>query len=262
MGKDKNNVSLKINRVGNRYGKLLVIREDCNRGGRGQIKWVCKCDCGTTSSVLADNLRTGTTRSCGCLRFEQTINEIGNVYGKLEVLGRAKNQSGTRSAYWLCYCDCGKEKVINGKSLRSGESKSCGHCSRPSLVLRSGFSSHYLYHTWSSIVARCYNENNPDYCSYGKLGIKLYEDWHVPENFFRWMDTNLGPRPEGCSLDRINVYGGYEPGNLRWADSLTQVNNRRLVLLSEEEYGFIMERRKNTIESPAVENLVVNMGYL
>ena len=175
------------------------------------------------------------------------INETGNRYGKYEVLERAPDVSNSRAAHRICRCICGKEKSVRGQHLRNGEAKSCGQCHRPSLILKSGFSDHYLYYTWSNMLARCYNENNPAFVSYGELGIIVYGDWHSPDIFFRWMDTNLGPRPEGYSLDRIDVYGNYEPGNLRWADDRTQVNNRRLILLSEEEFGVIMRLRQTIV---------------
>jgi hypothetical protein len=81
--------------------------------------------------------------------------------------------------------------------------------------------------------------------------VNVYEDWHNPAHFYHWIEQNLGPRPEGHSLDRINVYGNYEPGNLRWSDSKEQANNRRLVLLSGEEYELIMEFRRGELGSTA-----------
>lgn len=84
-------MSRKINRVGDRYGKLLVIEEDTKKGNQGQIKWICRCDCGNVTSILTDNLRTGITKSCGCLRNEACIDEVGNMYGDLKVISRVKN---------------------------------------------------------------------------------------------------------------------------------------------------------------------------
>lgn len=57
---------IKINRIGDKYGKLIVIKEDSKKGNRGQIKWICKCNCGNTISVFTDNLQAGMTKSCGC----------------------------------------------------------------------------------------------------------------------------------------------------------------------------------------------------
>lgn len=239
----------KINRVGDRYGKLLVIEEDTKKGNRGQIKWICRCDCGNVTSILTDNLRTGITKSCGCLRNEALIDEVGNKYGGLKVISRVKNdKKNDRQARWLCLCVCGKEKIVNGKDSRSETFTSCGYCNwiiQP--IKGKGNSFHPLFNTWYGILARCYNRDNPSFRYYGQLGIKVYILWYDSKNFYTWVEANLGSRPEGCSLDRINVYGNYEPGNLKWSNSQEQVNNRRLVLLSEEEYNLVMQKRNDAL---------------
>lgn len=241
-------MSAKIDRRGARYGKLVVLDEAPERGSAGQIKWVCKCDCGSIASILTDNLRQGTTKSCGCLRDEAAINEVGNKYGKLKVIGRAERSKNTREARWLCICECGKEKIVSGKNLRSAVSASCGRCSMPFIVEEGGYSGHYLYNTWNGMLRRCYNANNPNFPDYGGIGIRVYKDWlNSPTSFYSWIDENLGSRPEGHSLDRVDVYGNYEPGNLKWSTSQEQMNNRRLVLLSEEEYKLIMQIRSGRL---------------
>jgi hypothetical protein len=82
---------------------------------------------------------------------------------------------------------------------------------------------------------RCLNPNDPAYFKYGGRGIKMYKPWQ--EDYFvfeKWILDNLGPRPEGMSLDRIDNDGNYEPGNVRWADFKTQAFNRRPQGLSSE----------------------------
>lgn len=91
--------------------------------------WLCKCSCGNETIVVGTSLTRGYTKSCGCLRkSKNTKNLIGQKYGKLTVIKKANkpNNLKNRNAYWLCKCDCGNEKVINGKSLMNGATKSCG----------------------------------------------------------------------------------------------------------------------------------------
>ena len=97
--------------------------------------------------------------------------------------------------------------------------------------------SHPLYNTWNHIQRRCYSPKNPHYKWYGARGISLYPEWRETRRgrgagdafrrFAAWVDENLGKRPDGLTLDRIDVNGNYEPGNLRWATPSEQCLNRR-----------------------------------
>ena len=81
---------------------------------------------------------------------------------------------------------------------------------------------------YSAIKTRCYNQNHPTYKWYGARGIRMHESWrHNYAEFQDWILANLGPRPEGLTLDRRDNDGHYEPGNLRWATKVEQSNNQR-----------------------------------
>jgi hypothetical protein len=79
------------------------------------------------------------------------------------------------------------------------------------------------YLSWDNMIQRCTNPNRPEYSYYGGRGITVCERWRDFTNFL----ADMGERPEGTSLDRIDGDGNYEPGNCRWADRATQVANRR-----------------------------------
>ena len=109
--------------TGNRYGRLMVLEyAGSGEGKHRHARWLCRCNCGEETTIDGTRLRSEKSPSCGCGRI---INEVGNRYGKLTVLGRAQNNKhGT--AQWLCRCDCGEKKVILGNCLRAGHTESCG----------------------------------------------------------------------------------------------------------------------------------------
>ena len=115
--------------TGHKYGRLTVIKQAPKRLKSRSIYWVCECECGNIIEVVGGDLRSGKTKSCGCLEQEtrgQTIlkDEIGNRYGKLLVIDKIRPDNKT--TYWKCQCDCGNIAYYTGPTLRQGGAKSCG----------------------------------------------------------------------------------------------------------------------------------------
>jgi hypothetical protein len=77
------------------------------------------------------------------------------------------------------------------------------------------------------MLARCENPKHHAFKNYGGRGITVYGPWHDPAVFIAWIEQNLGPRPDGCTMDRIDNDRGYEPGNLQWATRKHQQANQR-----------------------------------
>ncbi len=113
--------------TGKRFGKLTIISKS-ERKQKGTTLWVALCDCGKETITAANNMKTGTTKSCGCLKHKPSYNFIditGQKFGKLTVIRKEKIQPDRHTA-WLCQCDCGKKAIVSMNNLRSGVTKSCG----------------------------------------------------------------------------------------------------------------------------------------
>lgn len=110
--------------VGKKFGRLTVIEVDESNNS----KCICRCDCGTIKSVYTSNVRRGLTTSCGCYSREihsQVKEDLtGKTFGRLTVISRAENKGS--DVQWLCHCNCGNSIVVASKSLKSGNTKSCG----------------------------------------------------------------------------------------------------------------------------------------
>lgn len=156
-----------------------------------------------------------------------SIDMIGKRFGKLlvtELVGKDKHGQFR----WKCQCDCGKEKVIVGQSLRSGGTTSCG-CNKAKNGYKHGYAPDRgprpEYRAWINMNQRCTNPNMDRYPLYGGRGISVCSEWQ--HSFQTFLDY-IGQRPSSDhSIDRIDSNGNYEPGNVRWADKATQSVNKR-----------------------------------
>ena len=158
-------------------------------------------------------------------RARDWTNTVVGDYKVLRIHSFAKN--GT--AKWLCECMCdcakGSVKVVFSTTFKAG--KMLCPCRRREAIADAK-RTHKMtdtpeYRSWRSMKSRCNNKNNPDYHLYGGRGITFCERWNDFENFY----ADMGPRPDGMTLDRKNTNGNYEPGNCRWATDVDQSNNRR-----------------------------------
>ena len=159
----------------------------------------------------------------------------GQQFGRLTVLSLdsiRQRPLKRRGTLWLCQCTCGAKCIVRGTHLQSGNSQSCG-CMKRELARELASTQNTThghargsisptYSVWIGMRKRCQNKATNGYLRYGGRGISVCERWHKFENFL----ADMGERPPGRTLDRINNDGNYEPGNCRWATLEEQNLNR------------------------------------
>lgn len=132
---------------------------------------------------------------------------------------------------WMCRCECGRELVRIGQSLKNGDSKSCG-CYRDELQTKHGKQKEREYLKWHAARSRCTNPRNTKWRIYGARGITMCDRWLQSfDNFFE----DMGKCPPGLTLDRKDNDGPYSPDNCRWATRAEQTRNRRNTLMATHD---------------------------
>lgn len=147
----------------------------------------------------------------------------GQRYGRLTATKLVKEHDGTRSrSYWICDCTCGGTTKL--RVAQFGEIQSCG-CLVVDNATTHAHRKSGAYSSYYAMLARCTNPNNAHYAAYGGAGITVCKRWLGPKGFVHFL-ADMGERPLGKTIDRINGKRGYMPSNCRWATRTEQNRNR------------------------------------
>lgn len=169
-------------------------------------------------------------------------------FGRLVAVRPSGNKKHNCIA-WTCQCDCGNQAEVASNTLRSGYTRSCGCLARETAAkakLKHGAWGSPAYRSWDMMIQRCTNPKHTSFPRYGALGVTVCERWRTFSLFL----SDMGERPAGTSIDRIDSCKGYEPGNCRWATTLEQARNKRKPTTSFEVAEMVRAYRAETGAGP------------
>lgn len=182
---------------------------------------------------------------------DKYLDLIGKRFNKVtvvELLGRDKRHN----VIYKCVCDCGNYLTRARSGLKV--TNSCRKCA----CAKRGFETRKYenlrnwksaYHSWRGMKSRCLSEKDTHYKYYGALGIGICEEWLDSENGFLNFFNDMGERPKGETLDRIDAHGNYCKENCRWADLTTQAyNTKRDHLNKSGRIGVRIEERVSGVK--------------
>lgn len=221
---------------GVKFGKWTAIKKVV--GPRRGLHFECRCECGYVKVIGASVLRKGLSSQCYFCRKVAVIT-IGERFGKWQVLSQSEQKTSWGARRYECKCECGAVRIISVGDLRSGKSTQCTSCHISEKNTSHSLSKISTYRIWAGIRQRCFNPRHKDYAVYGGRGIIVCESWQNFENFIK----DMGVKPDGLEIDRIDVDGNYEPGNCRWVTRKENVANRRMSATNRDKYILVNRNR-------------------
>lgn len=185
---------------------------------------------------------------------------LGEVYSLLTIIEDAGQDEKTTLKLVKCLCECGNEITVKFTYLKRGRINSCGCATRK--VNADRLRSHGMrwtpaYSSWCAMKARCLNTNNPNYAAYGAVGITICDRWMKFEAFFE----DMGERPAGTSLNRINGAMIYSKETCEWADDTTQSRDQKTQTRNNTGIRGVFINKKGTyLASISIDKKKVYLG--
>lgn len=222
--------------TGQLFGRLTILKFTKNKK-----EVFVQCKCGKKTNKKWRDIKSGKTKSCGCLVKEgkSRIDMIGKTFGYLTVISRSPKRNKHKDVLWDCLCHCGKIKLCTTGALEHGGNTSCG-CMQGNPTHRDW--NLRIRRIWVGMIARCTSPTATSYHNYGAKGVSVCKEWNDYFIFKKWALNN--GYEDHLTLDRFpDKKGNYEPTNCRWATYRQQANNKsnNTVLIIDNEPKTISE---------------------
>lgn len=213
--------------TGQTFQYLTVLERADNivfKNNKIKVRWLCECVCGKQVVKYSRALKViDKPVSCGCMTPKKPLKYdlTGQQFGFLTVTSRSAVKNDNRNYFWSCQCECGQEVLVLTHNLMNNEKKSCGCKTKAETSGTHGMHRSPTWISWSSMKQRCTKEYHKSYPYY--KDVPIVDEWLDSfESFLR----DMGERPEGMTLDRVDNSLGYCKENCRWATDSEQQQNR------------------------------------